>query len=358
MLATLKNMTREKIEESFDISGKAGKEGTTFRAGDYAVKLFRTTKSGKKISEEAELQSMAADFGVAPTVHYVSTTQKFIVMDALEETIVERGKREEWTGLPDEYAAQLYALCHRLDAAGVVQNDGNPLNLMVDKNGRLYIIDYGFAKRIDKKVLKERGSQPNVNLTLWHFSRQLRHYTRGPNENKVKFLSNKLDERIVAKYMKNWEEEKDSSFEEEKDSSFVEEQELLDEGERLLVLLGAAPAVAIPAEERLHCGRWPSPSSSPPMVIKKKAVDKAAKKEAKRAADKAAKKEAKRAADKAAKKEAKRAAKKEANTASVVGRKPQVKSKPVYSQHVYGTLEQRIQARMRKAKKGKSKKVK
>jgi hypothetical protein len=47
---------------------------------------------------------------------------------------------------------------------------------MVYKNGVLMIIDFGFAKKIDKKVIKKRGEEPNINLTLWHFHRQLRHY--------------------------------------------------------------------------------------------------------------------------------------------------------------------------------------
>ena len=221
MLAKLKKMPRGEIETSFKISGKKGKEGTTFLAEEgeekYAVKLFKSTKSKAKLVLEADLQNLAARYGVAPVVHYVSEKQKFIVMDALSQTIVDKGKRENWTKLPEAYAAQLYALCKRLDAAGVVQNDGNPLNLMLDGNGRLYIIDYGFAKKITAAVKKKRGSQPNVNLTLWHFARQLRHYR----------FENDLTERIVEKYMK--------------DNSFVD-QELLDKGERLLGPIGAAPA--------------------------------------------------------------------------------------------------------------------
>ena len=219
MLAQLKKMTRNEIEDSFDISGKKGKEGTTFLAEDeegkekYAVKLFKSTKSKAKLVLEAELQNLAARYGVAPVVHYVSEKQKFIVMDALEETIVDKGRRDEWTELPAEYAAQLYALCKRLDAAGVVQNDGNPLNLMLDGNGRLYIIDYGFAKKITQKIINKRGSQPNVDLTLWGFSSQLRHYG----------FANAL-EQVVNHYTK--------------DNSFVD-QELLDKGERLLGPIGA-----------------------------------------------------------------------------------------------------------------------
>jgi len=256
MLAKLKKMTRGDIEESFDISGKKGKEGTTFRAGQYAVKLFKDTKSEKKILSEAKLQELAADFGVAPVVHYVSTTQKFIVMDALEETIVERGKRENWTRLPEVYAAQLYALCKRLDAAGVVQNDGNPLNLMLDKKKRMYIIDYGFAKKITAAVKKKRGSQPNINLTLWHFSRQLRHYR----------FENNLTERIVNKYMKKRKEENDDSF---------VDQELLNKGEGLLGPIGAAAVVKAPVVRKkkppaARKKKSPPPAVTPPPMVRKK----------------------------------------------------------------------------------------
>ena len=234
MLQSLQSMTRSQIESSFDISGKKGKEGTTFRAGEYAVKLFKSTKSKAKLVLEADLQNLAAGYGVAPVVHYVSEKQKFIVMDALEETIVDKGRRDEWTTLPEEYAAQLYALCKRLDAAGVVQNDGNPLNLMLDGNGRLYIIDYGFAKKITQKIIKKRGPQPNVDLTLWHFCRQLRHYG----------FANDLKESIVDKYMG--------------DNSFVD-QKLLKDGEKLL-----GPATAVVRKKK------PSPAATPPPMVRKK----------------------------------------------------------------------------------------
>jgi len=237
MLQSLKSMTRSQIESSFDISGKKGKEGTTFRAGEYAVKLFKSTKSKAKLVLEADLQNLAARYGVAPVVHYVSEKQKFIVMDALEETIVDKGRRDEWTTLPEEYAAQLYALCKRLDDAGVVQNDGNPLNLMLDGNGRLYIIDYGFAKKITPKVIKKRGPQPNVDLTLWHFCRQLRHYG----------FENSLKERIVDVYMK--------------DHSFVD-QKLLKDGELLLGPIGSSSAVVRKKK--------PSPAATPPPMVRKK----------------------------------------------------------------------------------------
>tara|TARA_B100000780_G_C20786212_1_gene312217 strand:- start:57 stop:551 length:495 start_codon:yes stop_codon:yes gene_type:complete len=47
---------------------------------------------------------------------------------------------------------------------------------MLDKNGLLMVIDFGMAKIIDRKVTNKRGLEPNINLTLWHFHRQLGQY--------------------------------------------------------------------------------------------------------------------------------------------------------------------------------------
>ena len=251
MLARLMKMKREEIESSFNISGKKGKEGTTFLATDpanghrYAIKLFKKKKSAKKINLEAELQQMAADEGVAPIIRGVSTTEKFIIMDALKETIVQKAKRENWKSLPYEYKAMLYALCIRLDAAGVVQNDGNPLNLMLDSNGRLYIIDYGFAKKITSKIKKDRGPQPNINLTLWHFSRQLRHYR----------LENDLI-NIVTSYTGDKKTNKTQNY-------AFKDHSLLADGEALLGKAAAARPVAKPrvAKPRVKRRRATTPPS-------------------------------------------------------------------------------------------------
>ena len=185
-LADLAKLTRDKIEARFHISGKKGKEGTTFIAcgksgARYAIKLFKSTKSPNAIEKEANLQKKAAAFGVSPRVLAVNLTQKYIIMDCLKETIVDVMKRL-YPGpcpsrpLSEAYQQRIIEICEKLDEAGVVQNDGNPLNLMVDDAGALFVIDFGFAKPITPAVLKKRGTEPNINLTLWHFERQLSHY--------------------------------------------------------------------------------------------------------------------------------------------------------------------------------------
>ena len=203
-MKTLSKLTRQAIESKYDISGKKGKEGTTFVARgksgkEYAIKLFKATKSSAKIQREADFQALAAVHGISPRVMAVNTTQKYIVMEKLEETIVDFMKRKyptqgEPRPLTNEQQDRIIEICEKLDEAKVVQNDGNPLNLMLDTNGTLMVIDFGFAKKIDKKVVKKRGSEPNINLTLWHFHRQLRHY---------KIMGPKLSERVDT-YMRRF----------------------------------------------------------------------------------------------------------------------------------------------------------
>ena len=192
-MKVLAKMKRTFIKKNYDISGKAGKEGTTFIAigpsgRQYAIKMFSATKSSDEISKEYALQEKAAEVGVAPAVYAVNSREKYIVMQKMKETIVafaaenkDSWEKGQYRGnacnvLPRGLQAQLYALCVRLDNAEVLQNDGNPLNLMLDDSGRLYIIDYGLSKEIKEETKKKRGPQPNINLTLWHFARQLRRY--------------------------------------------------------------------------------------------------------------------------------------------------------------------------------------
>ena len=198
----LATLSRKAIESRFEISGKKGKEGVTFvatgRSGtEYAIKLFKAKKSSAKLSLEASRQTLAAAKGVSPRVMAVNTTDKYIIMEKLEETIVDFMRRmypEEGSEKPLSVAHQhrIIEICEKLDQANVVQNDGNPLNLMMTKDNDIMIIDFGFAVDINKKMLKKRGPEPNINLTLWHIFRQLRFY---------KIMGPLLGER-VASYMK------------------------------------------------------------------------------------------------------------------------------------------------------------
>ena len=156
--------------------GEPGKEGVTYKmtwnGDEYAVKTFKKSKSSSRIEKEAELQKLAAAAGVAPRVIMVSGSGKFILMERMKERLTDRyGKG---TTLSTQHQDQLVDVMQRLDDVDVLHNDGNALNAMLDDDDNIKIIDYGFSKKIDKK-LRKKYKNPNGALTLSMMKRSLRH---------------------------------------------------------------------------------------------------------------------------------------------------------------------------------------
>jgi tRNA A-37 threonylcarbamoyl transferase component Bud32 len=140
--------------------GEKGKEGTTYLVEDkdqnqYAMKTFRSSKSAARLIKEYSLQFEAAKKGVAPKVYDYDPVSKFIVMDLMDEHLF-NGRR-----ITRAYQEEILGIYAKLDRAKVLHNDTNLLNFML-KGGKIYLIDYGFAKKIDDKVIKQMGSStPN-----------------------------------------------------------------------------------------------------------------------------------------------------------------------------------------------------
>ena len=180
----LLGLSREDIESTFQVSGKQGKDGITFigkgpNGHEFAMKLFRKRKAIKPIQREVDLQEMAAAERVAPRVYGFNPDTKFIVMEKMSENIVQWKRRlhgDAKITLNEDIQAQLYALMLRLDKAAVLQNDGNPLNLMFNENMRLFVIDYGLSKKIKKTQLNKFGPYVNLDLGLWSFEMNLKKY--------------------------------------------------------------------------------------------------------------------------------------------------------------------------------------
>lgn len=133
-----------------------------------AVKQFKRTKSSNRILREAEFQQQAAAVGVAPVIVGVHLDDKYIVMERADALIIDLYRGQE---LPDALQYMICALMARLDAAGILHNDGNARNLMVRKN-KPVLVDYGFAK-----TLKRHKS--NMNITLWGLVRSLKRHRVG-----------------------------------------------------------------------------------------------------------------------------------------------------------------------------------
>ena len=101
-------------------------------------------------------------------------------MEKLDKTIIDvinqRYTSSDNRPLDSEQQYRLIEICKKLDQAQVLHNDGNPLNFMVNSEGVIFVIDFGFSKLITKALIKKRGPNPNIGLTLWHLERNLKHY--------------------------------------------------------------------------------------------------------------------------------------------------------------------------------------
>ena len=87
--------------------------------------------------------------------------RKFITMDYidgrdLKSILVERGKLP-----PDEAVRIMRQICRGLEAAhaeGVVHRDLKPQNIMVDANGRVWVMDFGLARSMDLVGITRTGA--------------------------------------------------------------------------------------------------------------------------------------------------------------------------------------------------------
>lgn len=167
------------LSEDFEVLQQLGQDGAQgvvslveFPNGlRAAMKQFKPTKSSARIQSEADFQSRAAEAGIAPEVMHVDITKKRIFMQPMRARIVDVLDR----GTP-RFSDDLYYIIRTLDDIGILHNDGNALNLMLDENDRLKIIDFGLAKEIDNKVRKKWNGEPNVKVTLHMLKKGLRKY--------------------------------------------------------------------------------------------------------------------------------------------------------------------------------------
>jgi len=186
--------------KKYEQLGQAGKEGITFRVTDrqgkeYAMKTFRKTKSSAKLAQEYILQEKASKRGIAPKVYKFDTVTKYIVMEKMDTHLLETMKKEK--GLSKTHQLRILEIFNELDKAGVFHNDANLCNYMF-KGDKLYIIDFGFAKEINDKLLKTTGPNPNANLMLIGFVMKLKEMEQSPSS--YKYLIKNISDSDILKY--------------------------------------------------------------------------------------------------------------------------------------------------------------
>lgn len=146
--------------------GREGKDGRTFLAVDnktgrkVAIKIFSKTKSASSIVREAKLQTIAAKHGIAPKVYDYSGEGKYIVMEKMDVNLFDCFRLQQGK-LNKDQQLSLIRLFRELDKCKVFHGDPNPLNFM-QKNGKWYVIDFGFSKPINERTIPKYGQTPNM----------------------------------------------------------------------------------------------------------------------------------------------------------------------------------------------------
>lgn len=149
--------------------GEKGKEGLTYLVRtvkdgkEYAMKTFNKNKSSSSLVNEAKLQKLASKVGVAPEVYIVDTYSKYILMEKMDTHLVDYMKLNNGN-LTKKQQLDIIEIYKKLDNIGVLQGDSNLINYMYKKD-KLYLIDYGMAKKITPSFCKEVGTN-TPNLTL------------------------------------------------------------------------------------------------------------------------------------------------------------------------------------------------
>lgn len=166
-------------DDDFEVIKQLGKDGAQgvvylveFPNGlRAAMKQFKKTKSSARIQAEADLQAKASDAGISPEVMHVDLENKRIFMEPMQCRLVDVLKRTS-----PRFEDDLIRIMKTLDDIGILHNDGNALNLMLNSDDQLQIIDFGLAKKIDGKLRKKWGEYPNKEVTLFMMRKELRKY--------------------------------------------------------------------------------------------------------------------------------------------------------------------------------------
>tara|TARA_B110000977_G_scaffold125010_1_gene160056 strand:+ start:675 stop:1190 length:516 start_codon:yes stop_codon:yes gene_type:complete len=156
--------------------GEDGKDGVVslvkFPNGlKAAMKQYKKTKSTKMIQKEVDFQRQAAEAGIAPEIMHVDLPNRRIFMEAMSARVV-----DELDESDERFERELSEIMLKLDEIGILHNDGNPLNLMLDDEDNLKIIDFGLSKKITPAVRKKWDNAPNVKVTLRLLKRGLKKY--------------------------------------------------------------------------------------------------------------------------------------------------------------------------------------
>ena len=119
---------------------------------EYLKDYYHPNQSPEGVRDAFLIAKKAASLGIGPEMYDL-----FITKDAKGKVLIVKvsqiinGKTwedTEWDSPQQQHAAaiKLRAAIQKMNSAGIIHHDLAPRNVMVDKSGRVYIIDYDLAK--------------------------------------------------------------------------------------------------------------------------------------------------------------------------------------------------------------------
>tara|TARA_B110000495_G_C22916880_1_gene535612 strand:- start:306 stop:1043 length:738 start_codon:yes stop_codon:yes gene_type:complete len=172
--------------------GNKGKEGVcyvvNYNGRKRVMKQFKKNKSSKNILLEYQLQKKASKHHISPRVYHVDTDNKCIIMEKMDQNLFEI-LRQSNGELSENLQNYIVYIIDKLDKIGIFHGDPNPSNFMV-KNKKLYIIDYGFGRNIDQKLINKHNTK-HINQKFMILGLILQ----------LKQLFNRTDYHILKKYI-------------------------------------------------------------------------------------------------------------------------------------------------------------
>jgi hypothetical protein len=151
--------------------GVDGKDGRVFLLEDIGdntkmvvVKLFKDTKSVKKVKDELLIYSICSKNGIAPFLYNhneIYEDCKCIITDYLEYTLDEFIKIKN---INLDMLKQIIKLYDNLGKLNIFHNDSNiGKNIMVSciLYSKFYLIDFGMSITFNEKIIKNYGKNPN-----------------------------------------------------------------------------------------------------------------------------------------------------------------------------------------------------
>jgi len=195
---------KEKIDRYTKISqlGDSGKEGTTHLVYDnkgekeLAMKCFRKAKSSRTLKKEYAFLRKAGKAGISPRAIDYDTVSKYIVMEKMDSHLYHELKKTK--KLKKKHQLRILEIFSKLDELKIFHNDANLLNYML-KDGTVYLIDFGFAREINDRLIKgTKTEKPNTYLMTIGLIKKLKELNL--EKESYKYLLKALPKEYIESY--------------------------------------------------------------------------------------------------------------------------------------------------------------